>query len=132
VAVLCLVSVNVPALAQDEGVGAGDDTVSGDAGAGAGAGSDAGEDASDTTDGGSPYADSGKAVQFAAIPIPSYNPNLGWAFDSISQISTNDALPSIGTGIRYMMISSYKINVGVDVAAGKDETVLYFRIGEAF
>jgi hypothetical protein len=56
----------------------------------------------------------------------------GWAFDEISQISTDTILPAVGFGARFMMIKSYRINVGMDVAWGKDDTVFYFRIGEAF
>ena len=56
----------------------------------------------------------------------------GWAFDEVSQISADTILPAVGLGVRYMMIKSYQINVGVDVAWGKDDSAFYFRIGEAF
>ncbi len=41
-------------------------------------------------------------------------------------------LPAIGTGIRFNAIRSRNINVGMDVAVGKQDWGLYFRIGEAF
>lgn len=55
-------------------------------------------------------------------------------------IATNDfkgdnysgLLPAIGTGIRFNAIRSRNINVGMDVAVGKEDWGLYFRIGEAF
>ena len=56
----------------------------------------------------------------------------GWVADDISQIRLADILPSIGVGIRYLMIPVYGINVGIDFAVGKDDTAFYFRIGEAF
>ena len=54
------------------------------------------------------------------------------AVDSPSEIAFNDLLPGVGFGIRYMMIPSEKINVGIDVAFGKNDWGVYFRIGEAF
>lgn len=55
-------------------------------------------------------------------------------------ISTNDwngnnysgILPAIGTGIRFKAIPSRNINIGIDVAKGKGDWGVYFRIGEAF
>ena len=40
--------------------------------------------------------------------------------------------PSIGTGIRYNFFKKSRINIGLDLAVGKDDWGLYFRIGEAF
>ncbi len=56
----------------------------------------------------------------------------GWVADDISRIRLAEILPSIGVGIRYLMIPAYGINVGIDFAVGKDDTAFYFRIGEAF
>jgi hemolysin activation/secretion protein len=56
----------------------------------------------------------------------------GWVADDIAQIRLTDILPSIGVGVRYLMIPAYGINVGFDFAVGKDDTAFYFRIGEAF
>ena len=54
------------------------------------------------------------------------------AVEDLGSLSQGDILPGIGAGLRYMMISDERINVGVDVAFGKDDWGLYFRIGEAF
>jgi outer membrane protein assembly factor BamA len=54
------------------------------------------------------------------------------AVDSPSKISLRGLLPGGGVGLRYMVIPSEKINIGIDVAAGKDDWGLYFRIGETF
>jgi outer membrane protein assembly factor BamA len=54
------------------------------------------------------------------------------AVDNLSELSWDGLLPSIGTGIRFMAIPSEKINVGIDVAVGKQDWGIYFRIGEAF
>ena len=54
------------------------------------------------------------------------------AVDKIADIPQSSILPGIGAGFRYMMISKERINVGVDVAVGKDDWGIYFRIGEAF
>ncbi len=56
----------------------------------------------------------------------------GWVADDISRIRLANILPSIGIGVRYLMIPAYGINVGIDFAVGKDDTAFYFRIGEAF
>ncbi len=56
----------------------------------------------------------------------------GYVADKISEIRLEDILPSAGVGLRYMMIPDYRINIGVDIAVGKDDTAFYFRITEAF
>ena len=57
---------------------------------------------------------------------------VGSAVNEFSEIPDNDILPSIGIGVRYLMISKEKVNVGVDVGVGKNDWSLTFRIGEAF
>ena len=57
---------------------------------------------------------------------------LASAVESVDQIPRSEFLPGIGAGLRYMMIPSERINVGVDAAVGKDDWGIYFRIGEAF
>ncbi len=54
------------------------------------------------------------------------------AVDNLKQIQFNGLLPGVGVGLRYMAITSEQINIGLDVAAGKDDWGIYFRIGEAF
>ena len=56
----------------------------------------------------------------------------GYVTDSLSQIRIQDTLPSLGVGVRYLAIPSMGITVGIDAAAGKEETAFYFRILEAF
>ncbi len=41
-------------------------------------------------------------------------------------------LPGIGTGLRYKILKSMNINLGGDIAFGKDDWGLYLRITEAF
>ncbi|MCD4735990.1 MAG: hypothetical protein K8R53_08105, partial [Bacteroidales bacterium] len=57
--------------------------------------------------------DTTKKVNIAAIPIINYNPSF-WG------------------GIRFMAIPGEKINIGINLATGKDDWGIYFRIGEAF
>jgi len=43
-----------------------------------------------------------------------------------------DVLPSIGGGIRFTLSKEHNINLRLDVATGKDDTEIYFGVGEAF
>jgi hypothetical protein len=52
--------------------------------------------------------------------------------DSLGRLAGSELLPDIGVGLRYMMIPEERINIGVDVAVGKDDYGLYFRIGETY
>jgi outer membrane protein assembly factor BamA len=54
------------------------------------------------------------------------------AVDSPDEITWSGLLPAAGVGIRYMAIPSEQINIGIDVAFGKDDWGVYFRIGEVF
>ncbi|MCA0931614.1 BamA/TamA family outer membrane protein [Lutimonas saemankumensis] len=54
------------------------------------------------------------------------------AINDASDLSFDNLLPAVGGGIRFLAIPSSKISVGMDVAVGKDDWGLYFRIGEAF
>jgi hypothetical protein len=57
---------------------------------------------------------------------------IGWSVDEISEITWEGTLPSVGIGAGWRMIADPPINIGVDYAWGKDESAIYFRIGEAF
>lgn len=57
---------------------------------------------------------------------------LASAVESFNNLSDSEVLPGAGFGLRYMMIPSERINVGFDIATGKDDWGIYFRIGEAF
>ncbi len=54
------------------------------------------------------------------------------AVDDPEEITWDGLLPAAGVGIRYMAIPSERINIGIDVALGKDDWGVYFRIGEGF
>lgn len=54
------------------------------------------------------------------------------AINSPKELSFNKLLPAAGAGIRFMAIPKSRITVGMDLAAGKDDWGVYFRIGEAF
>ncbi len=49
-----------------------------------------------------------------------------------SPSETSPLLPGGGVGLRYQMLSKFKMNIGIDAAVGKDDWGIYFRIGEAF
>jgi len=57
---------------------------------------------------------------------------LAVATDNLKGDNYSGVLPAIGTGVRFMAIPSRGINVGMDVALGKEDWGLYFRIGEVF
>jgi len=57
---------------------------------------------------------------------------LATALNNPNEISLNNTLPAVGAGVRFMAIPKSRITVGMDVAAGKDDWGVYFRIGEAF
>ena len=57
---------------------------------------------------------------------------LATATENLGSLTKNELLPGGGIGFRYMMIPGERINVGIDVAFGKEDWGLYFRIGEAF
>lgn len=54
------------------------------------------------------------------------------AINDASDLQIGSLLPAVGAGIRFLAIPSKKISIGMDVAVGKDDWGLYFRIGEAF
>jgi len=54
------------------------------------------------------------------------------AINDASDLSFDNLLPAVGGGIRFLAIPSSNISIGMDVAVGKDDWGLYFRIGEAF
>jgi hypothetical protein len=54
------------------------------------------------------------------------------ATDDFSGTNYSGLLPAAGVGIRFKFIPERNIKIGVDIAAGKDDWGLYFRIGEAF
>lgn len=63
------------------------------------------------------------AVFFAGVG--SVAPSLGDLTDSVT-------LPSGGAGLRFQASKTYKVNISLDYAIGRDSEALYFYIGEAF
>jgi hypothetical protein len=57
---------------------------------------------------------------------------LASAVDKIGDITTSELLPGVGVGMRYLVIPKERINIGIDIAKGKGDWGLYFRIGESF
>jgi outer membrane protein assembly factor BamA len=57
---------------------------------------------------------------------------VGTIFESNIDSNNGTFLPSIGAGYRFMAFPKNKMNVGIDVAAGKNDWGMYFRIGESF
>jgi hemolysin activation/secretion protein len=57
---------------------------------------------------------------------------LASAVKHIGDIPDNDLLLGVGGGLRFKMLPSEKINIGIDGAKGKDDYSITFRIGESF
>ncbi len=57
---------------------------------------------------------------------------IGTIFESNIESNNGELLPSAGFGFRYTAFPEYKMNVGLDIAAGKGDWGVYFRIGESF
>jgi len=54
------------------------------------------------------------------------------AVEKMGDIFKTELLPGAGAGIRYLMLTKERINIGFDVAKGKGDWGMYFRIGESF
>ena len=57
---------------------------------------------------------------------------IGQVAPSISDMNSDDLLPSYGMGIRFRISEEQRINLSIDYARGRDSDAWYFRIGEAF
>jgi len=57
---------------------------------------------------------------------------VGQVAPSLSEMSTDNLLPSYGVGIRFMASEEQRVNLGIDYARGKDSDAWYFRIKESF
>ncbi|HSZ33362.1 MAG TPA: BamA/TamA family outer membrane protein [Puia sp.] len=57
---------------------------------------------------------------------------LATAVAKFSDISESQLLPGVGAGLRFRMLPSEKVNIGVDAGVGKGDYSLTFRIGESF
>lgn len=56
----------------------------------------------------------------------------GKVADSISSLKDEDAIHSVGGGIRWQAIQSKDIHLGIDYAVSDHDEAMYFRVGEAF
>ena len=54
------------------------------------------------------------------------------ATDDFQGTNSSGLLPALGAGLRFKAIPSRNINIGIDLAVGKGDWGVYFRIGEAF
>ncbi len=57
---------------------------------------------------------------------------LATAVAKFSDIPNSELLPGVGAGLRYRMLPSEKVNIGVDAGVGRGDYSITFRIGEAF
>jgi outer membrane protein assembly factor BamA len=53
-------------------------------------------------------------------------------FEAINEDDNGKLLPGAGAGFRFTVDAETKMNVGMDVAVGRDDWGIYFRIAEAF
>ena len=57
---------------------------------------------------------------------------LGTVAPSLSAIAIPELLPSAGLGLQYLLPGPYRLNVGSDLAWGRNGAAFYLRLGEAF
>lgn len=57
---------------------------------------------------------------------------VGTVYGSWVKANNGVLLPSAGVGIRYEVFKKNRLNIGLDIAKGKDDWGMYFRLGEAF
>ena len=54
------------------------------------------------------------------------------AVAKFSDIPDNEILPGGGAGLRFRLLPTEKVNIGIDYGVGKDDYSITFRIGESF
>lgn len=57
---------------------------------------------------------------------------VGAVSPDLSGFTSATTLPSFGVGVRYLLTEANKLNFRLDVARGKDDTLVYLGVGEAF
>lgn len=57
---------------------------------------------------------------------------VGEVAESLSDFNTDNLLPSVGAGIRFMLSEEHRLNLSVDWARGKDDDAWYFYVTESF
>ena len=53
----------------------------------------------------------------------------GWTADSIGELGGESGIVAGGGGFRYLLARRYGLRVGLDVARGPDDTVVYMAVG---
>ena len=58
----------------------------------------------------------------------------GWGqvAENLSDYNLGDSVPSVGTGLRFLIAKENKLNFRIDYAWGRNDSALYVTIGEAF
>jgi outer membrane protein assembly factor BamA len=54
------------------------------------------------------------------------------AVPKFADIPDNEILPGVGAGLRFRLLPTEKVNIGIDYGIGKDDYSITFRIGESF
>lgn len=57
---------------------------------------------------------------------------VGEVAPSFGDLNSDNLLPAGGVGLRFEASKKYRVNVGVDIAYGRDGEAVYFRVSEAF
>jgi hypothetical protein len=57
---------------------------------------------------------------------------VGEVAPKMTELNTQDLLPSAGAGLRFMVSEKNRVNISVDYARGKEGDTVYFYIGESF
>lgn len=56
----------------------------------------------------------------------------GFVGSSFSGVRDNEAIPSFGVGLRFMVLQAKRVNLRLDFAWSKDSDAIHFSVGEAF
>jgi len=56
----------------------------------------------------------------------------GWTADSIGEIGSENGIVAGGGGFRYLLARRYGLRVGLDVARGPEDTVVYLAVGSSW
>jgi outer membrane protein assembly factor BamA len=56
----------------------------------------------------------------------------GWANDSVDGLLRGQAGSSFGSGLRWKVLESKSLHLGLDAAVSKDDAVVFIQIGEKF
>ena len=56
----------------------------------------------------------------------------GWVNDTFNDIRENEAIPSYGVGVRFMVLPAKRVNVRLDYGWSVDNSAIHLSVGEAF